>query len=43
MKSNDPMTLSLAILILVGTALLAGYLPARKGAYIDPMSALRHE
>jgi macrolide transport system ATP-binding/permease protein len=43
MKSNDPRALTLAVAILLGAALLAGYLPARKAARIDPMTALRHE
>jgi ABC-type antimicrobial peptide transport system permease subunit len=43
MKPNDPMALTLAVAILLGAALLAGYLPARKASRIDPMTALRHE
>ncbi len=43
MKPNDPLTLVLAIGILLGAALLAGYVPARKASRIDPMTALRHE
>jgi ABC-type antimicrobial peptide transport system permease subunit len=40
---NDPLALTLAVLIFVGAALLAGYVPARKAARIDPMTAVRHE
>lgn len=43
MKSNDPMTLGLAVAILVSAALGAGCLPARRASLIDPMTALRHE
>ena len=43
MKPNDPLTLVLTIIVLVGAAALAGYLPARNASRIDPMIALRHE
>ena len=43
MKANDPLALTLAVAILLSAALLAGYVPARKAARIDPMTALRHE
>jgi predicted permease len=43
MKPNDPLVLALAVAILSGTALLAGYVPARRASRIDPMTALRHE
>jgi len=33
----------LAVIILLLAALLAGGIPARRAAQIDPMSALRHE
>ncbi len=42
-KANDPMALGLAVGILVVAALLAGGIPARRAARIDPMTALRHE
>ena len=42
MKPNDPWAIALAVAILLGAALLAGYVPARRAARIDPMSALRH-
>jgi macrolide transport system ATP-binding/permease protein len=43
MKPNDPRALALAMVILLGAALLAGYVPARKASRIDPMAALRNE
>jgi ABC-type antimicrobial peptide transport system permease subunit len=42
-KPNDPLTLAGAVAILLAAALLAGCVPARKAALIDPMTALRHE
>ena len=42
-KANDPGALMMAVAILLGAALLAGYVPARKASRIDPMIALRHE
>jgi len=43
MQANDPLTLALALMTLLGTALAAGYAPARKASRIDPMLALRQE
>jgi predicted permease len=43
MKANDPLTLALAVTTLLGTALVAGYAPARKASRIDPLIALRQE
>jgi ABC-type antimicrobial peptide transport system permease subunit len=43
MKPNDPIAFAAAVAILLGAALLAGYVPARKASRIDPMIALRHE
>jgi hypothetical protein len=42
-EPHDPLTMALAAGSLVVAAILAGYLPARSAAKIDPMSALRHE
>jgi macrolide transport system ATP-binding/permease protein len=42
-KPNDPLSLAIAVTILLSAALLAGYVPARRASRIDPMIALRHE
>jgi ABC-type antimicrobial peptide transport system permease subunit len=39
----DPLTLGIVVIAIVGTAILAGYIPARRASRIDPMAALRHE
>lgn len=42
-KPTDPMTLAAVTLLLVGTAGLASWLPARRAARVDPAQALRGE
>ncbi|MBZ5581146.1 MAG: ABC transporter permease [Acidobacteriia bacterium] len=42
-KPNDPLALSVAVVILGVAALAAGYAPARRAARMDPMAALRCE
>ena len=43
LQPSDPLTISVATVLLIGVAALAGYLPARKASRVDPMTALRCE
>ena len=43
LKSRDPLTLALTVLILAAIGFGASYLPARRASRLDPMTALRYE
>ena len=42
-QPNDPLTFASGILLLIGVALAASWIPARRAAGVQPMEALRHE
>jgi predicted permease len=43
LSARDPMTLALAVAMLTGVAILAGYIPAHKASTLNPVQALRHD
>jgi len=42
-KPGDPVAFAAALTILLGAALIAGYLPARRASKMDPLAAIRHQ
>jgi len=43
LEATDPEAIGAAVLLLIGSALVAAWLPARRASRVDPMTALRHE
>ncbi len=43
LTANDPLTITLATSVMIAIAAMAGYLPARRAAKVDPMLTLRSE
>jgi predicted permease len=42
-SAYDPLSLAIAVLVLLASATVAGFIPARRAANIEPMTALRTE
>ena len=42
-RPNDPLSITVSMLLLLLTGLIAAYIPARRASQIDPMTALRQE
>jgi ABC-type antimicrobial peptide transport system permease subunit len=43
LEPTDVTTTALATVVMLAVSALAGYLPARRAARLDPMRALRHD
>jgi len=42
-RGNDPLTFGIVSLVLLGVAVAACYVPARRAMRVDPMMTLRYE
>ena len=42
-RATDPATLAVVVILLFAIALAAAWVPARRAARVDPMTALRHD
>lgn len=42
-KAADPLTFVIAVVVMAGVGLLAGYMPAHRASRVDPIIALRYE
>lgn len=40
---SDPITISVAVIVIVVSAILAGFLPARTASRVDPLVALKFD
>lgn len=43
LEGHDPLVFTLAVVLLAAIALLAGFIPARRAAQVNPMQALRYD